>query len=77
MVLPVLQGPSTSGISVRILNAETGEKLTDIPMQGGDSSWKFWRIALYPAINRILIAVDDEGSDRGQWIAVSDPRQCR
>jgi hypothetical protein len=77
MVLPVLQGPSTSGISVRILNAETGEKLTDIPMQGGDSLWKFWRIGLYPAINRILIAVDDEGSDRGQWIAVSDPRQCR
>jgi hypothetical protein len=77
LVLPVLNGPSAGGISARILNADTGEQIAEIPMQGGDSLWKFWRVGLGPAVQHILIAVDGEGLDWGQRIAVSDPRECR
>ncbi|MBV8072739.1 MAG: hypothetical protein JO270_22740 [Acidobacteriaceae bacterium] len=77
LVLPVLTGPSTEHESVKLVDADTGQRVASAPMQDQSRAWAYWRMPIEPGMKRLRLLVRDDGAGWGQWIAVSAPRQCR
>jgi hypothetical protein len=77
IVLPVLHGPSVSGLSLEIIDADTNRVLEAAPMQDADIHWRFWRFSVAPTAKRLRISAEDQGQDSGQWLAVGQPTECR
>lgn len=76
-ILPVLLGPIVGGQSVEIRDGDTGQILEHIPMQDAEFLWEFWRISLSASVKHVQIAAQDQGRDWGEWMAISDPAECR
>jgi hypothetical protein len=77
IALPVLHGPSVGGLAAYIIDAATGKKILELPMQGADTVWRFWRFRLDNSVARFAIVVSDAGRQWGEWIAVGVPQLCR
>jgi hypothetical protein len=77
IVLPVLHGPSVSGLSLEIIDADTNRVLEAAPMQDADIHWRFWSFSVVPTAKRLRISAEDQGQDSGQWLAVGQPSECR
>jgi hypothetical protein len=77
IILPVLHGPSVSGLSVEIIDADTNRVLEAAPMQDADIHWRFWQFSLTPTIKRLRISAEDQGQELEQWLAIGQPSECR
>jgi hypothetical protein len=77
IVLPVLHGPSIGGASARLLDADSGVVLADLPFRDRDVLWSLWRVPLNSNVKRLRFVATDDGRDWGQWLAVSAPMQCK
>lgn len=77
LALSVLHGPSTDGLSVKIVDEKTDKTAEIVPLRGGDTSWNFWRIPLEPETVKIRILASDGGADWGQWAAIASPWECK
>lgn len=77
IILPVLHGPSVSGLSVEIRDADTNGVLAVAPMQDTDVHWRFWRFSLPPAATHLRITAEDQGQDWGEWLAIGQPSHCQ
>jgi len=76
-ILPVLHGPSTDGLSVEIINAETAQTVAAAPMQDYVKWWSYWRFHAGSNVQKVRVSVQDHGSGWGQWIAIGQPYECR
>lgn len=76
LVIPVLHGENVHGLSVRIVNAESGHAVRTIPMQNGDIDWRYWRVTLDKPVTHVRIVAEDQGRDWGEWLDVSTPYEC-
>lgn len=77
LVLRVLQGYHSGGLSTEIMDADTNQALADIPFQDAPKQWTFWRITLPRSAKRLRILAEDSGKDWGEWIALASPTSCR
>ncbi len=77
ITVPVLHGPSTAGLSLELLNDDTGKVIETIPMQDEDVQWEFWRIPIPEETSRLRLLARDQGTGFGQWLAVASPAECR
>ncbi len=77
MVLPVLHGPSVEGLSVDVVDADTGQAIASAPMQDGESQWQYWRVPIAATVKHARLIAQDQGSGWGQWLAIGEPRECR
>jgi hypothetical protein len=73
--LPILTGPSASGLTIHLYNQDGDEIHTLFPASSGGQ----WALLPLPgellADGPIRLEIRDEGEDFGQWIAVSLPLQ--
>ena len=77
VIVPVLHGPSTAGLSVELLNGETETLIERMPMQDEDVQWEFWRVPIPQGVRRLKLVASDQGAGLGQWLAVASPAECR
>jgi hypothetical protein len=76
VIVPVLHGPSTKGLSVELLDTEQGTSFGRAPMQDRDVQWEFWRIPVPESVMRFRIVARDQGQGLGQWLAIAQPELC-
>jgi hypothetical protein len=76
LVVPVSHGPNVDGLSMQVVEGDTGKSLKTIPLQNGDWGWRFWQVKLPAAAQRIQIIGKDEGRAWGEWLAVATPSEC-
>jgi hypothetical protein len=77
LVLPVLSGPRTAGISYELEDADSGRAITSVPFLDDQIQWTYWRVQLDPAIKHLRIVARDQGQDWGEWVAAGTPAPCR
>jgi hypothetical protein len=77
VIVPVLHGPSTKGLSVELLDSEQSTSFAQAPMQDRDVQWEFWRIPVPESVKRFRIVARDQGRGLGQWLAIAPPELCR
>ncbi len=77
VVVPILHGKFTRGLSARLLDADSGKLLAELPFRDGDESWSAWRVRFPAETKHLQIAATDDGRDFFQWIAVSAPLACK
>lgn len=76
LILPILQGFHSGGLSAELTDADSNEVLTSIPLQDAAKQWIFWRISFAPSAKRLRVTAEDNGRDWGEWIAVGAPSSC-
>ncbi|HEX4748972.1 MAG TPA: hypothetical protein VH302_05470 [Bryobacteraceae bacterium] len=76
IVIPVLHGPNTKGLSIQILNSDDGKVLASIPFQPFDIAWRYWRVSLDKSASHLHIVARDQGRDWGEWLAIGAPSDC-
>jgi hypothetical protein len=76
VVVPVSHGPNVDGLSMQVVEGDTGKSLRTIPLQNGDWGWRFWQVKLPAAAQRIRVIGKDEGRAWGEWLAVATPSEC-
>jgi len=74
LLIPVVTGPRTEGLTLRIADPETGRILSELPLANA-VPWQLWEIALPEdgSVRSIEIQAKDEGRGWGQWLAVGQP----
>ncbi len=77
LALSVIHGPSTGGLTVRVIDPRTSQELGLIPLRGGESGWKFWRVPLSSQPPAVRIVAEDSGTHAGEWLAIAPPLECR
>jgi hypothetical protein len=77
LIMPVIHGPTVAGLAVTLLDGDLNAVIAEAPMLDSSQSWNFWRIPVPENVHRLRITASDEGRGWGQWVAVSDPTQCR
>ncbi len=77
LVLANAHGPSTEGLSERLINADTNVTIAYAPLIDRYSDWNFWSIKLPPDIQRLQIVAEDRGRRLEQWLAISEPHFCK
>ena len=77
LTLPVLHGPKGGGLSVEVIDAETGQSIASAPIQDGDTRWEFWRVPIFPAVHNLHVVARDNGKEWGEWLAIASPLTCR
>ena len=77
LVLASAHGPSTEGLSERLINADTKETIASVPQVGTDTIWSFWRVDLPPGVQHLQIVAEDQGAGWGQWLALGEPHLCQ
>lgn len=77
LALLIIHGPSIGGLTVRVIDPGTSRELGLVPIRGGESGWKFWRIPLNSKQPTIRIVAEDSGTHVGEWLAIAPPFQCR
>jgi hypothetical protein len=77
VIVPVLQGPVSAGLSVELRDAETQSVLAELPFQDGLQQWSFWKVCVPESAKHVQIIARDQGRDRGEWLALAPPDQCR
>jgi len=77
IILPVLHGPKAGGLSVDLMNADTGQAVATAPMQDGDTHWEYWRVPISSTVQHLRVTARDAGKDWGQWVATANPLTCR
>jgi hypothetical protein len=77
LILPVLHGPRVEGLSVTVTDVNSGDVLATAPMQDGMTDWNFWRVQITGATKRIQVNASDTGIGWGEWVALTDPANCR
>jgi hypothetical protein len=70
-------GPSTIGLSLRMLDGDTGKEIASLAMNSGDLAWRFFAFQAPDGVKRLTIVAEDQGRDWGQWLAVGPPLYCR
>ena len=76
LIIPVLHGWSTAGLSVELLDSETGKSLGQVPMLDGDIHWSFWRVPIAAGTKSVRLVASDAGQTRDQWLAIASPAKC-
>ena len=77
LIIPVLHGWSTAGLSVELLDSETGRSLGQVPMLDGDIHWSFWRMPIAVGTKSVRFVASDADQTRDQWLAIASPAECR
>jgi hypothetical protein len=77
VVVPILHGRFTRGLSAHLLDADSGKLLAELPFRDGDELWSAWRVRIPVETKHLQIAATDDGRDFFQWIAVSAPLACK
>ena len=78
ITLPLIVGPSATGLSLRIIDRVTLKIASDIPLEKLSLKYHAWHaISILPPNGRdwsqFLIELTDEGIAWGQWLAVTKP----
>jgi hypothetical protein len=75
VAIPLITGPKTSGLEVKVTDAATGEILGVLDPPPLRERWWAWRIVLPPdrSENKIFLSAEDNGSGWGQWQALGVP----
>jgi len=76
VVLPVAHGPSVVGLSVRLMDADTGKTLETMPLSGTVGNWRYWSVEVNSRARAVRIVAEDRGRGWGQWVAVGQPHWC-
>jgi hypothetical protein len=77
IVVPVWQGPASTGLSAEVIDADTRTILAEIPLQDGWQQWSFWKIKVPESTKHVQIVGRDQGRDWGEWLALASPDECR
>lgn len=77
VILPVLHGPRVGGLSVALIDSDSGQVLATAPMQNEDTIWHYWRVAVPSSTRHLQIKAADHGQDWGEWVAVAGPAECK
>jgi hypothetical protein len=77
VVLPILHGPYIGSLSAELRDADSGTLLAQLPFRKRDALWTLWRVPLGPDTRRLRFVALDNAPNRGQWLAVSTPLQCK
>lgn len=77
LILPVLQGYHSAGLSAEVADADTSQVLTSIPFQDAAKQWMFWRIPFSPSVKHLRIIAEDNGRNWGEWMAIGSPSSCQ
>jgi hypothetical protein len=76
LILPVLQGYHSGGLSAELTDADSNELLASIPFQDGPKQWMFWRVSFAPSVRHLRITAEDNGRNWGEWMALGAPSSC-
>ncbi len=77
VVIPILHGNFTRGLSAHLLDSDSGKQLAELPFRDGDRLWSAWRVRFPSEVKHLRIAAADDGRDFFQWIVVSAPLSCK
>jgi hypothetical protein len=77
VVIATVHGPVTYGLSAELVDAATGQPIAALPLQTHPESWSYWKIPVPATVKQLSIKADDNGSDWGEWLAVSQPSRCK
>jgi hypothetical protein len=78
IAIPLVTGPVSSGLSVKVLNARTGKVISSNDLAEAHTNWWVWDVALPPESDlSIEIVAEDRGTGFGQWLAVGQPHALR
>lgn len=75
LLVPVVTGPRTEGLALRVVEPGSGRVLARLQL-AGFATWQMWEVTL-PAdgsVAAIEIQAEDNGREWGQWLAVGQPR---
>jgi hypothetical protein len=76
--IPLVTGPGNGGLTVKVLNARTGEVTASLDPPPVHTDWWVWNVALPREPNPgIVIVAEDRGTGFGQWLAVGQPHNVR
>ena len=76
IVLPYRTGPSVRGLSIRLVDADSGSLLLQATPPRSDD-WQLPAVRVSPNTRTVQVEVLDEGADWGQWLAIGLPRGLR
>jgi hypothetical protein len=74
VALPLVTGPTTGALSIRILDADSGDVMFSSPPPVS-VKWLVWRLRFLSRSEdtRAVLEVRDDGKDWGAWLAVGMP----
>lgn len=79
--IPVITGPRTDGLSLRLIDASTSDTIVDLETLPSFPSqfWVVWKVPLPPAVREhpLVIEAKDAGRAWGQWLAVAIPHRMK
>ena len=75
ITIPVVTGPSNTGMEIKVLDASNGEILALLSPPPNRRSWWAWKVTLPPDRSdfKIIVSAQDSGSAWGQWLAIGAP----
>jgi hypothetical protein len=79
LVVPYITGPSSFGLTLKLVDAGSGAAVAAAPaLAPRPSEWRAWHAAL-PAggTGALLLVAEDAGPHWGQWFAVGVPCELR
>jgi hypothetical protein len=77
LIVPVLQGYHSDGLSAEVIDADTNQVIASIPFQNAPKQWTFWRIPVPTQAKHLRIRAQDDGRNWGEWLALGTPASCR
>lgn len=79
VVIPVITGPTAARARVAVKSA-SGEVLAALDPATGATQWTWWKVPLKacrPDCSGLILEVQDDGDEWGEWIAVGAPHALK
>ncbi len=77
LVMEGAHGPATHGLSLKLVDAETGALIASAPLMDRDLAWRFWQVNVGPGAKHLQIIARDDGRGWGEWLTVGEPHECK
>jgi hypothetical protein len=77
IAIPLLTGPATNGLSIRVVDAKSGDTIIGLSPPPVLTKWRAWKILLPRRNLSLEIAAQDLGTGWGEWLALGAPRALK
>jgi hypothetical protein len=70
VALPILTGPVSRGLSITVIDSQSGATVARLSPPPVFAKWRAWKISLPKHNMRLEIIAQDQGMEWGEWLAV-------
>ena len=77
IILPILTGADSRGLSITALDSKTGETVAKLSPPPVTTNWRGWGIRLPEHDMELEIVAQDQGVQPGEWLAVGMPHEVK